>query len=565
MMKLEPRSDFGDAVLAFEPEAVLARTPGRGTNLLVRSVLASDRNTTIGNHEKFSTEIRAVRGHRIAAFLASFRMRKNVGYLAMIGRGCITVFLLFLGMTSAVSACTCSQSAPGKCAILQQDSVVFLGTVTGIDAIPQPVAASATSADAPSASSDSPSDGSSTPIFRYRFRVQERFAGPVATTIDVFTGGDDGDCGYRFKDGAQYLVFTHEGADGRLYSTICDGTRPAADARALIPQLRAMRDGQHVASVFGMIRRVDPPFLDAPTATDPPLARVSIHLRSRWDRFETGTNAEGVYSLYDVHAGTYTFSAHVPARIELTAHNSANGLQPFQLLAGACFEYDVDALPTGEIRGSVVGPDGKPLPLASVELFRAGSYTPNRPGLWSFQGSKAEFDFDHIGRGRYILVFNRTNSLNPNSPFRRTFYPGVADLVEAKPIVLKEGERLLNIKLKLSEGLPTRHLRVRVKWAGRRPLGTVTVMARAEQGDNPAARIIAPGVYEFTLLEESRYTISAWQSLVPQHLTSRRGSNACVVPARIDAEPVTLAAAGAPEQITLTFPRFGCDKIARSE
>lgn len=449
--------------------------------------------------------------------------------------------------------------------MLPPAGVVFLGTVTGIYAVPQPAAVSESSAVTPAASADSPAEGSSTPIFRYRFRVQERFAGPAAATIEVFTGGDDGDCGYRFKDGAEYLVFTHEGADGRLYSTICDGTRPAADARALIPQLRAMRNGQHVASVFGMIRRVDPPFLDAPGAPDPPLAHVSIHLRSRWDRFETGTNSEGVYSLYDVHAGTYTFSAHVPGRIELTSHNSANGLHPFQLVAGACYEYDVDALPTGEIRGSVVGPDGKPLPLASVELYRAGSYSPDRPGLWSFQGSKGEFDFAHVGRGRYILVFNRSNSLNPNSPYRRTFYPGVADAVEARPIVLKEGERLLHIKLKLSEGLPTRHLRVRVKWAGRRPLGTVTVVARADHGDNPAARLVAPGVYEFTLLEESHYTITAWQNLIPQRVPLRRGLTSCTVPARIDAEPVTLAAAGAPEQITLTFPSLGCDKIARSE
>jgi hypothetical protein len=326
-----------------------------------------------------------------------------------------------------------------------------------------------------------------------------------------------------------------------------------------------MRDGHHVASVFGMVRRVDPPFLDSPDAPDPPLSHVSIHLRSRWDRFETGTNGDGVYSLYDVHPGRYMFSAHVSRRLELTAHNSANGLQPFQLAAGACYEYDVDALPTGEIRGSVLGLDGKPLPLASVELYRAGSYSAERPGLWSFQGSRGVFEFNHIGRGRYILVFNRTNSLNPNSPFRRTFYPGVADLVEAKPIMLKEGERLLHVKLKLSEGLPTRHVRVRVKWEGMRPLGTVTVMAKADRGDNPAARRVAPGLYEFSLLEDSRYTISAWQNLVPQHIASRRGSPTCVVPARIEATPVTLTAAGAPEQITLTFPSLPCGKIAREQ
>jgi hypothetical protein len=489
----------------------------------------------------------------------------------MIGRSCLSVILLLLGIPAAVVACTCSQSAPGKCPGVSQGGVVFLGTVTGIYAVPQAAEGSpASSADTPAAA-DPQSGGSSTPLFRYRFRINERFAGPIAATIDIFTGGDDGDCGYRFKDGAQYLVFTHEGADGRLYSTICDGTRPAADARALIPQLRAMRDGQHVASVFGIVRRVDPPFLDSPDTPDPPLAHVSIHLRSRWDRFETGTNGQGVYSLYDVHPGTYRFSAHVSRRLELTAHNSADGLQPFKLVAGACYEYDVDALPTGQIRGSVIGPNGKPLPLASVELYRAGSYSNDRPGLWSFQGSQGVFDYNHIGPGRYILVFNRANGLNPNSPFPRTFYPGVAELSEAKPIVIREGQRLLNLKLKLSNGVPTRRLRVRVKWAGPRPRGTVTVMAKAERGDNPAAQRIAPDIYEFSLLDSARYTISAWQDLVPQRIVGRGpvrrgGSSICAAPARVEASPVTVKPTGAPlEQITLTFPKIGCGKIADSE
>lgn len=474
----------------------------------------------------------------------------------------LSLLVFLLGIPAAVLACTCSQSTPGKCAGLSQSGVVFLGTVTGISAVsPSPASAAAPAADTSAAPNSQPGD-SVAPIFRYHFRVDERFSGPEASAIDVFTGGDDGDCGYRFKGGAQYLVFTHEGADGRLYSTICDGTRTAADARALIPQLRAMRAGQRVASVFGIVRRVDPPFLDSPGAPDPPLSHVSIHLHSRWDRFETGTNSEGVYSLYDVHAGAYTFSARVPSHMVLTAHGSDSGLRPFQLAAGACYEYDVDALPVGQIRGSVLAPDGKPLPLASVELYRAGSYSRDRPGLWSFQGSKGVFDYDHIGPGRYILVFNRANGLNPNSPFPRTFYPGVPDLAEAKPIVLKQGQQLLNLKLKLSNGIPTRHLRVRVKWSGSRPLGSVTVMAQADHGDNPAARRIAPNVYEFTLLDSARYTLSAWQDLIPQRIVARRGLPACAVPARLDAPPVSIAANGAPGQITLTFPSVGCGKIA---
>ncbi|MGH9715993.1 MAG: hypothetical protein ACRD4R_04590 [Candidatus Acidiferrales bacterium] len=448
---------------------------------------------------------------------------------------------------------------------MQSGGVVFLGTVTGayVASASAPAPDGAAASETP-ASATSQADGSSAPVVRYHFRVQERFSGPKVSAIDIFSGGDDGDCGYRFKTGAEYLVFTHEGADGRLYSTICDGTRSAADARALIPQLRAMRDGQHVASVFGIVRQVDPPFLDPPNAPDPPVAHVTVHLRSRWDRFETATDSTGVYSLYDVHAGVYRFSAHLPARMELTQSNLGTRLHPFELPAGACYEYDVDALPTGEIRGSVLAPDGKPLPLASVELYRDGNYSENRPGLWSFQGSKGVFDFDHVGPGRYVLVFNRTGRMDPNSPFPRAFYPGVADVSEAKPIVLKDGQRLLGLKMKLSQGIPTRRLRVRVRFLGARPLGTVTVMAQAGHGDNPAAHRVSADLYDFTLLDSSSYTISAWEDLIPQHFPARRGAPACVVPARINTPTVSIPVARASlEQITLTFPSRICGETAR--
>ena len=63
----------------------------------------------------------------------------------------------------------------------------------------------------------------------------------------------------RFKKGEKYIVFTQQEVEGRLFATICNGTRPQPRGRALIPQLRAMRNGQQVASVFGVLRRADPP------------------------------------------------------------------------------------------------------------------------------------------------------------------------------------------------------------------------------------------------------------------------------------------------------------------
>jgi hypothetical protein len=438
---------------------------------------------------------------------------------------------------------------------LQKDDVAFLGTVTDIaNASPaQPNAAGAGS------------NPSVTPITRYRFRIDERFAGPDVAEMDVFSGGDDGDCGYRFKRGEQYIVFTQQETEGRLFATICSGTRPASEGRALLPQLRAMRNGDRVASVFGVLRRAHPPLLAPSDDPDDPLPFIKLKLRSKDDRFATSTDSDGVYSFFDVHAGEYQFTADLPARFEFTQKTLKGGLPPFKVPNGACYEYNVDALPTGKIRGSVLGPDGEPLKLASVELYRANRFDDSRPGLWGFQGRLGFFEFDHIGPGEYVLVFNRMNRLDPNSPFPRSFYPGVSDSNDAKPIVLKDGQQFTRANIKIKAGYPTRTVRVQLKWEGGLLPGEVTVMAKADQGDNPAAKKIRDGLYEFSLLESAHYTISAWEDLDPErmlHSTQRNGSDNpdCTVPARIEAAPVDVAGSDADtKEINLTFDSPGCD------
>jgi hypothetical protein len=460
----------------------------------------------------------------------------------MIWRALISMGLLgFLAPTTTL-ACTCPQSLPGPCQNLQKGDVVFLGTVAKIENVPgaQPGA-------------------SGNAVARYHFHVEELVAGPDAAEIDVFSGGDDGDCAYRFENGKQYLVFAQSETEGKLFITRCSGTRPASEAHALLPQLRAAEKGEQVASVFGVLRRTNPPLLAPANDPEDPLPNVSLKLRSKYDQFSTSTDANGAYSFYDVHPGEYRFTANLPALLQLTQKTLAGGLPPLKLGAGACTEYNVDARPTGKIRGSVLGPKGKPLPIASVELYRADRYDDSRPGLWAFQGAKSGFEFDHLGPGEYILVFNRLNRTDPNSPYPRTFYPGAPDLSNAKRIKLKDGRQLLNANIKLRAGYPTRQLRVRLRWPDGRPPGEIYVIAKADRGENPAVQKIGDARYQFTLLKDAHYSISAWVDLDPQRQAARPAENGCTAPARIDAPPVVVDAADTSAmEITLTFVTPKC-------
>jgi len=477
----------------------------------------------------------------------------------MLQRTLFALWLLMFAAPAALQACACSQAPPGKCPGLQKDDVVFLGTVTEI--VPAPRATPP--ADAGGQAGAIPP----APIWRYHFQIDERFAGPDASEIDVFSGGDDGDCGYRFKKGAQYIVFTQQETEGRLFATICNGTRPAIDGLALLPQLRAMREGKRVASVFGVLRRAEPPTLALPDDPDDPLPNVALKLRSHYDRFTATTDQNGVYSFYDVHAGEYRYTADLPPTMQLTQRTLTGPLPMFKIPGEACYEYNVDALPTGHIQGTVLGPDGKPLRLASVELFRVGTYNGSRSGLWTFQGFKGVFDFDHIGPGDYIIVYNRGNRMNPNSPFRRTFYPGASDLSEAKPITVKQGQDLLKVNFAVNDSYPTRELRVHVNWKDGKPPGAVTVMAKADKGDNPAAEKIDDGTYAFTLIQGAHYAFSAWEDLDPSRAAaSRQGNGDCAAPARMDSDSIVVDGSDEPtKEITLTFASPQCNPQQSSQ
>lgn len=424
----------------------------------------------------------------------------------MLRRTFLALCFASFAVPAATQACSCSQAPPGQCPGLQKDDVVFVGTMLD-SSIVRP----------PPGTKDPNQNAVIDParITRYHFRIDEKLAGPDSSEIDVFSGGDDGDCGYRFQKGQQYIVFTEQGTEGRLFATICNGTRPSSEGTALLPQLRAMRDGKRVASVFGVLRRAEPPTLAAPDDPDDPVPNVALRLRSRYDRFTANTNKDGIFTFYDVHAGDYQFTADLPPTLQLSERTLTGPLPTFTIPADACYEYNVDALPTGRLTGTISDPDGKPLRLASLELFRVGNYNGARSGLWTFQGSKGVFEFDHVGPGQYIIVYNRGNRMNPNSPYPRTFYPGTENVNEAKSIDVKEGDDLTNIDFVVKDPFPTRAVRIHLDWRDGKPPGTVTVMAKADKGDNPSAQKVADGVYELTLVKAAHYTISAFEDVNP--------------------------------------------------
>ena len=97
-------------------------------------------------------------------------------------------------------------------------------------------------------------------------------------------------------------------------------------------------------------------------------------LRSDKNTLEAKTDANGYYAFFGVPAGKYRVEANLPQHFEIAQTILSEPVPPIDLPQNACYEYNVEVLPTGRIRGKVIGPDGNALPYASVELYRPSRY-----------------------------------------------------------------------------------------------------------------------------------------------------------------------------------------------
>ncbi len=421
-----------------------------------------------------------------------------------------TSFLFSIFQTGAF-ACSCAQLGPAPCGGMSKSEVIFVGTVMDVEN--------------PATEKREDQGG----ISRYKFRVNEVLSGVDKTVVEVYSGRGGGDCSYHFILGQQYLVFPYRN-EAQLWAGMCTETRPMAFATALLPQLRAMRDGRKAASLYGLLYSLQQPSQVTDTGNNYRFMKnVRIQLRAHNKKLETVTDDQGSYAFYDVPASSYKISAVLPQNLIMGQAASDDQPRPLNLPAGACFENDIDVLSTGKIRGQVLGPDGTRLECAPVELFIANEYDKGGVGLWEVQCDKDHFEFQNVSPGDYVLVFNNRNQIEPKTPFTRSYFPGTPDLAHARVIHLKDGEEVLDANIHVAPARAIRELTVKfVAEQGKLPLMNL-VETKSQDGSHPGSEPIAPGVLKVFLFKNENYELygrgscslnGSWEAKTDSHEVS---------------------------------------------
>jgi len=443
--------------------------------------------------------------------------------------------------------CTCFTAGTGsveKCLPLG-DGPLFVGTVTEIIKLPW----------------------TEKPQFlrtrQVRLQVDEVFAGAKPGDMQVFTGEGNGDCGFPFEVGQQYLVSGDRDEQGRILVGICSGTVHVREAVAVLPQLRARRDKQKVASAYGVLssyqRRFGGkyPLFDSEEAS---LPNVVVTAKRGEVVYEAVTNSEGTFTFYDLPAGTYSFDAKLPKGWEIGDYiGDSSRPEPVKLAAGACYEAALTVFPSGSIEGAIIDDSGKPQEYVNVTLVPADRPPQNFDGPWEGAGD-GKFRFDHVAPGRYLLVANARNERGATDVYPRTFYPGVTNPDAAQPVVVTAGAQV-RADIHLTRAVQSRKVHVTVLWQNGKPVDLADVRAKP-QNDQPEDRNLTmtgkDGTAELPLVIGVPYVVTVEKICSGCWLEG--GTTTCGSIAKVDGPATILPAEDTIAERTFVLQRSACPK-----
>jgi hypothetical protein len=401
-------------------------------------------------------------------------------------------------------------------------------------------------------------------------RVDESFGGlsPDVHEVDVLTGSGGGDCGIPFRTGDVYLIDAFVGQDGLAHAGICSSTRQIDTAGVALQILRKRRDGKQVPSLTGQIAQQDRNFDGLLGMRDPkPLANTLVRMKADGRVYETLADNEGFYAFYGLPSGKYEFAPDLPPATMLSWFiGSDRPLASFELHAGACQLRNIEVFTSGSIQGRILDASGKPLGSAFAYIVPTSENVLPKKGklYWEYQGKNDFFKFVHIPPGEYLIVVNPDDSLDPNFPYRRTFYPGVHDRASAAIITIRGGEQIKDVDISLEQQFTPRHLTVRVTWAdGRLVRDYVHVVAKGAV--NPGAMSdtkrpdLKASVVDLSVLPNEPYEVEA-------ELTCRYADDRRMGPGvKLKSNKVYLPTGDDRTEILLTIPATSCPAVIGKE
>lgn len=176
--------------------------------------------------------------------------------------------------------------------------------------------------------------------------------------------------------------------------------------------------------------------------------------------YQTKTNKDGIFEIYDLPPGKYFIEPETPAgwkvdpnwfrysasiigsenrELERSPKQLALMLEP-KRHASVYIGLTID----NYVRGRVLDPTGRAMHNVCVYLLRAGQ---TRLGPLDYTDEQGRFEIKEVPQGQYVLVANQDGKPSSHEPFPKIFYPNVTELERAVVINIGPGESVENLDI----------------------------------------------------------------------------------------------------------------------
>jgi Carboxypeptidase regulatory-like domain len=326
--------------------------------------------------------------------------------------------ILFFRITTIDTyACSCAGIRP-PCEAYWEASAVFVGVMTGDSSI-------------------SVKDGQYQ--FQKRsvsFAIEEAFRGIQGAAAEVITGWGGGDCGFGFKRGERYLVYTYTNPqDNKLYTSICQRTRALSEAGEDLQYIRGLSSAAPGALIYGEVRRYR---RDASAGRQPEsMAGIKISIDGGEKQVETMTDLKGQFSVGALPSGVYKVKISLPPGLM-----SRQAEREIKVADRGCAMVYFGVESDGRLSGRVLDANGQPIPKAEITLCKPEEKRYRATSDIVYSDKDGLYEFKAIPPGRYALGVRFDGLTSQNRPFPHIYYPGVENIDQATIISIGEGERI---------------------------------------------------------------------------------------------------------------------------
>lgn len=223
------------------------------------------------------------------------------------------------------------------------------------------------------------------------------------------------------------------------------------------------------------------------------VAATKVRLIGDEKTYETETNEDGVYEIYDLPAGRYRvdpktlkgWAIENPSAFGGGASSGTEDSKHFQLTLkkGRHAYFDFFFIVDNKIRGRVLNPFGSPMENVCVNLVPTEGKVSEYFERSDCTEGEGVFEINEIPFGSYFVVVNADDKISGNQPFRRFYYPNTYEREKAQVVTIVEGDDGKTIDIHVPELKEVVHIEGFLLSADRRPVTRASISFEAEKTD----------------------------------------------------------------------------------